>query len=56
MIAGGNHTITYGFGARERDFQRPLCRLLFALFLPKQEKGNKMSLKKPHRLVRLLDY
>ena len=27
------------WGARERDFQRPLCRLLFALFLPKQEKG-----------------
>jgi len=28
-----------GFGARERDTQRPLSRLLFALFLPKQEKG-----------------
>ena len=29
-----------GFGARERDTQFPLYRLLFALFLPKQEKGN----------------
>ena len=33
-----------GFGARERDLQFPLCRLLFALFLPKQEKGITLKL------------
>ena len=29
--------------ARERGTQRPLCRLLFALFLPKQEKGKQQK-------------
>ena len=36
---------------REQDIQRPLCRLLFALFLPKQEKGkNNLSKINDHLL------
>ena len=31
MIAGGNHTIIHGFGARERDSQRPFGRILLVL-------------------------
>ena len=38
-IAGGNRSIIHGFDARERGAQCPLSRLLLALFLPRQEKG-----------------
>ena len=38
MIAGGNHTIIHGFGARERDSQSPFGRILLVLFLAEQEK------------------
>ena len=43
MIAGGTHTVINGFGARERDTQDPLRLLLFVLFLPEQEKYQKVT-------------